>query len=68
MKQIKTFSEYMNDESRVSAAERAKINFEVELIGTMVEAHEKKGLSQRELAELSGMIIHGDGSVVRSKF
>lgn len=55
MKQVKTFSEYMNDETRVSHAEREKINFEIELIGKMVEAREEKGLSQRELAEISGV-------------
>lgn len=55
MKQVKTFSEYMNDETRVSPAEREKINFEIELIGKMVEAREQKGLSQRELAEISGV-------------
>ena len=27
MKQVNTFSEYMNDEERVSPAEREKINF-----------------------------------------
>ncbi len=45
----------MNDEERVSPAEREKINFEIELIGKMVEAREQKGLSQRELARLSGV-------------
>ena len=55
MKQIKTFSDYMNDDTRVSLAEREKINFEIEHIGKMIEAREKKGLSQRELAEISGV-------------
>lgn len=55
MKQIKTFSDYMNDDTRVSLAEREKINFEIELIVKMIEAREKKGLSQRELAEISGV-------------
>ena len=55
MKQVKTFSEYMNDEMRVSPAEKEKINFEIELIGKMVEAREQKGLSQRQLAEISGV-------------
>lgn len=55
MKEITTFADYMADESRVSAVEREKINFEVELIGKMIEAREKKGLSQRELAKLSGV-------------
>ena len=55
MKQVKTFNDYMNDESRVSSAEKEKINFEIELIGKMIEAREERGLSQRGLAELSGV-------------
>ena len=55
MKTVKTFSEYRNDETRVSISEREKINFEIELIGKMIEAREKKGLSQRELAQISGV-------------
>ena len=55
MKQVKTFAEYMNDETRVTPAEKEKINFEIDLIGKMVEAREEKGLSQRQLAELSGV-------------
>jgi len=54
-KVIDTFSDYMNDETRVSPAERERINFEVSLIGKMIEAREEKGLSQRELAEISGV-------------
>lgn len=30
-------------------------NFEIELIGKMIEAREEKGLSQRELAQISGV-------------
>ena len=55
MKQIRTFSEYMNDETRVSQAEKEKINFEIEIIGKMIEAREEKGLTQRELAEITGI-------------
>jgi DNA-binding XRE family transcriptional regulator len=54
-KKIITFSDYISDESRVSLAEREKIDFEVKLIGKMIELRKKKGLSQRELAELSGL-------------
>ena len=55
MNKVKTFSDYMNDESRVSAAEREQIQFEIELIGKVIEARKEKGLSQRDLAELSGV-------------
>ena len=54
-KEIKTFADYMNDETRVSPALKEKINFEVELIGKIIEAREAKGLSQRDLAALSGV-------------
>ena len=54
-KVIDTFSDYMNDETRVSPAERERINFEISLIGKMIEAREEKGFSQRELAEISGV-------------
>ena len=46
---IDTFSDYMNDETRVSAAERERINFEISLIGKMIEAGEEKGLSRGKL-------------------
>ena len=38
MKQVKTFADYMNDDERVSPAEREKINFEIDLIGKLIEA------------------------------
>jgi ribosome-binding protein aMBF1 (putative translation factor) len=54
-KEINTITDYMNDETRVSPAERERIHFEVALIGKMIEAREQKGLSQRKLAEMSGV-------------
>ena len=54
-KEVNTFAEYMADESRVSDAERERIHFQVALIGKMIEAREQKGISQRQLAELSGV-------------
>ena len=54
-KEIDTFSDYINDETRVSPAKRERINFEISLIGKMIEAREERGLSQRELAEMSGV-------------
>ena len=55
MKHVKTFNEYINDNERVSPAQRDKINFEIELIGKIIEAREERGLSQRELSRLSGV-------------
>lgn len=54
-KDIQTFAEYMADESRVVPAEKMQIDFEVALIGKLIEARELSGLSQRELAKLSGV-------------
>jgi DNA-binding XRE family transcriptional regulator len=54
-KTINTITDYMSDETRVSPIDRERINFEVALIGKMIEAREEKGLSQRELAEISGI-------------
>ena len=53
--QFRTFSDYMNDEAKVPPVEKNRIEFEAELIGKLIEAREEKGLSQRGLAELSGM-------------
>lgn len=55
MSNYKTFDEMFNDDKIVSPEEREQINFQVSLIGKMIEAREKKGLSQRDLAELSGV-------------
>ena len=50
-----TFADYMADESKVSLAEREKIAFETALISKMIKAREEKGLSQRDLAKISGV-------------
>lgn len=50
-----TLNDILNDESRVSPAERAQIEFETALIGKLIEAREQQGLSQRDLAEISGV-------------
>ena len=52
---INTFDDYMADNERVNSAEREQILFEAALIGKLIEAREKKGLSQRELSRLSGV-------------
>ncbi len=50
-----TLSDYINDESKIDSAQRAQIEFEAALIGKLIEAREKLGLSQRQLAEMSGL-------------
>lgn len=52
---IETFADYLADESRVSPSERASVEFEAELIGKMIEAREALGMTQRELAQASGV-------------
>ena len=44
-----------DDDTKVSSAECERINFMVALIGKLIEAREQKGLSQRELAKMSGV-------------
>ena len=51
----KKFRDFYNDDSNVSPADRAKIEFEVELIGKLIEAREAKGLTQKQLAEAAGV-------------
>ena len=51
----KKFSDFYNDDANVSPAERAKIEFEVELIGKLIAAREAKGFTQQQLAEAAGI-------------
>jgi len=55
IKNTTNFREFYNDEGNVSATERAKIEFEVELIGKLIEAREAKGFTQAQLAEAAGI-------------
>ncbi len=49
------FRDFYNDDNNVSPAERAKIEFEVELIGKLIAAREAKGLTQEQLAKAAGV-------------
>lgn len=49
------FDDLFNDPQITSPADRAEIEFEVELIGKLIELREAKGLSQYQLAEISGV-------------
>ena len=49
------FEDLYNDPAFLDPSERAKIDFEVALIGKLIEARELKGLSQKELADLAGV-------------
>ncbi|MGN0587764.1 MAG: helix-turn-helix domain-containing protein [Oscillospiraceae bacterium] len=50
-----TLTDLMNDPSVVSPEIKAEVEFETALIGKIIEAREEMGLSQRELANLSGV-------------
>jgi ribosome-binding protein aMBF1 (putative translation factor) len=51
----KSFRDFYNDNRNVSPTERAKIEFEVELIGKLIAAREAKGMTQEQLAEAAGL-------------
>lgn len=49
------FNELWNDPAFIEQSEKARIDFEVALIGKLIEARESRGLSQKQLAELAGV-------------
>lgn len=49
------FNDLYNDPDFLSDSERAEIEFEVALIGKLIEAREKCGMSQKKLADLTGL-------------
>ncbi len=50
-----TFNDVWNDSAFMSEDERARIEFEVSLIGKLIEARESRGVTQKELAEMTGL-------------
>ena len=55
IKKTSDFREFYDDDNNVSQTERAKIEFEVELIGKLIEARETRGFTQAQLAETAGV-------------
>lgn len=53
--QYTTFDDIWNDNELISEEERARIEFEVSLIGKLIEARESKGITQHELAQMTGV-------------
>ena len=49
------FNELWNDETFIGEEQKARIDFEVALIGKLIEAREARGLSQKELADMCGL-------------
>jgi len=50
-----SFDDYYMDDNNVSPNLRAKIEFEVELIGKLIEARERMGFTQAQLAQAAGI-------------
>lgn len=51
-KKIKTFDDFINDSRFVTENDKREIEFQVDLISKFIEAREKKGYTQRELATI----------------
>ena len=49
------FNEIWNDETFIGEEQKARIDFEVALIGKLIEAREARGLSQKQLADMCGL-------------
>ena len=54
-KSTTNFREFYNDPNNVSPSDKAKIEFEVDLIGKLIEARESKGFTQAQLAQAAGI-------------
>jgi DNA-binding XRE family transcriptional regulator len=50
-----TIDDLWNDKDFISEEEKAKIEFAVALIGKLIEARESRGITQSELAKMSGV-------------
>ncbi len=50
-----TLDDLITNDTEFEKALNAEIDFEVSLIGKLIEAREKKGLSQKQLADLCGV-------------
>lgn len=53
--QYTTLDDLWNDKNFVSDDEKNRIEFEVSLIGKIIEARESKGITQEELARITGL-------------
>ncbi|MDR1086267.1 MAG: hypothetical protein LBP22_15780 [Deltaproteobacteria bacterium] len=49
------FRDFSNDDANIFSAERAKIDFEVALIGKLTAAREANGLAQAQLTDAAGL-------------
>lgn len=52
---MSNFNELWNDPDFLTDSEKEQIDFEVALIGKLIEARENRGLSQKQLADMCGL-------------
>lgn len=50
-----SFDDLWNNCTSLTEAEKDEIQLKIDLVGKLIEAREKKGISQRQLAEMSGL-------------
>ncbi|GHV54073.1 transcriptional regulator [Synergistales bacterium] len=50
-----TFDDLWNDPTLLTQAEKDEIQLKIDLVGKLIEAREQKGISQKRLAEMSGL-------------
>ena len=50
-----TFDDLLNDPALLTQAEKDEIQLKIDLVGKLIEAREQKGISQKRLAEMSGL-------------
>ena len=50
-----TFDDLWNDPKLLTEAERDEIQLKIDFVGKLIEAREQKGISQKQLAEMSGL-------------
>ena len=50
-----TFDDLWNDPNLLTQAEKDEIQLKISLAGKLIEAREQKGISQKRLAEMSGL-------------
>jgi len=50
-----TFNDLWNDPKLLTEIEKEEIQLKIALVGKLIEAREEKGISQKRLAEMSGL-------------
>lgn len=50
-----TFDDMWNDPKLLTEAEKDEIQLKIDLVGKLIEAREQKGITQKRLAEMSGL-------------